>query len=200
MIRKEQGVRLSCIRYPGAVFMNCQVTMWRDGDIERISFSSASPCSACGPKSGVTRSVYPDYRSGIPWFMVGQKFQRIIECPLDRDYFHFWFHPGLGHYTWSHERNAQQIVGVGFPAGGNLHIAHKNVERYLADKHAVILEPAEKLEGCVQNFRASSDMGYVPSLSFCAGGRFFSAARNALIFLRLCHEYRRISSASESRV
>jgi len=51
---------------------------------------------ADGPKSAVTKTLYPDYRKSIPWFMVGQKFQNIIECPLDRDYFHFWFHPGLG--------------------------------------------------------------------------------------------------------
>ena len=33
------------------------------------------------------------------------------------DYFHFWFHPGLGHYTWSHARDGHQIVGVGFKRG-----------------------------------------------------------------------------------
>jgi len=116
---------------------------------------------ADGPKSAVTRSVYPQYQKNIPWFMVGQKFQKIIECPLSRDYFHFWFHPGLGHYTWSHERNGQQIVGVGFPAGGNLHRAHENVENYLEEKHGVKLEPAEKLEGCAQNFGPSLINRYV---------------------------------------
>jgi flavin-dependent dehydrogenase len=116
---------------------------------------------ADGPKSAVTRSIYPDYRKSIPWFMVGQKFQKIIECPLDRDYFHFWFHPGLGHYTWSHERNGQQIVGVGFPAGGNIHQAHEIVEKYLKKKHGVRLEPEERLEGCAQNFGPSIINRYI---------------------------------------
>lgn len=116
---------------------------------------------ADGPKSTVTKALYPGYHKSIPWFMVGQKFQKIIECPLDRDYFHFWFHPDLGHYTWSHERNGKQIVGVGFPSGGNLHKAHKNVERYLGEKHGVKLEPAERLEGCAQNFGPSLINRYV---------------------------------------
>ena len=126
-----------------------------------IHYKARFVIGADGPKSAVTRSIYPDYQKNIPWFMVGQKFQKIITCPLSRDYFHFWFHPGLGHYTWSHERNAQQIVGVGFPAGGNLHRAHENVEKYLAEKHGVILEPAEKLEGHAQNFGPSLINRYV---------------------------------------
>jgi flavin-dependent dehydrogenase len=126
-----------------------------------IRYRARFVIGADGPKSAVTRALYPDYQKSIPWFMVGQKFQKIIECPLDREYFHFWFHPGLGHYTWSHERNEQQIVGVGFPAGGNLHKAHGNVEKYLEEKHGVKLEPAEKLEGCAQNFGPSLINRYI---------------------------------------
>jgi len=137
------------------------VTVRAKKDCREVFYRARFVIGADGPKSGVTKSVYPDYRSTIPWFMVGQKFQRIIACPLDRDYFHFWFHPGLGHYTWSHERNNQQIVGVGFPAGGNLHRAHENVERYLEEKHGVKLEPAERLEGSAQNFGPSLINRYV---------------------------------------
>jgi flavin-dependent dehydrogenase len=96
---------------------------------------------ADGPKSAVTRSLYPDYQKNIPWFMVGQKFQKIIECHLDREYFHFWFHPGLGHYTWSHERNRQQIVVLVFrrrqPSRGPC--GWKSTGEF----HGVKLEPAE---------------------------------------------------------
>ena len=70
---------------------------------------------ADGPDSRVVRAVYPNYTKQIPWFLVGQKFHEIVDCPLDPDYFHFWFHPNLGHYTWSHARDGRQIVGVGFP-------------------------------------------------------------------------------------
>ena len=130
-------------------------------DSRELRYRARFVIGADGPKSAVTRALYPDYQKSIPWFMVGQKFQKIIECPLDREYFHFWFHPGLGHYTWSHERNEQQIVGVGFPAGGNLHKAHENVEKYLEIKHGVKLEPAERLEGCAQNFGPSLINRYV---------------------------------------
>jgi flavin-dependent dehydrogenase len=126
-----------------------------------VLYSARFVIGADGPKSAVTRALYPDYQKSIPWFMVGQKFQKIIECPLDREYFHFWFHPGLGHYTWSHERNRQQIVGVGFPAGGNLHKAHEKVEKYLEEFHGVKLEPAERLEGCCQNFGPSLINRYI---------------------------------------
>lgn len=126
-----------------------------------VRYSARFVIGADGPKSAVTKALYPDYRKSIPWFMVGQKFQKIIACPLDSDYFHFWFHPGLGHYTWSHERNKKQIVGVGFPSGANLHRAHENVERYLKEKHGVRLEPAERLEGLAQNFGPSLINRYV---------------------------------------
>ena len=55
----------------------------------------------------------------------------------------------------------QQIVGVGFPAGGNLHKAHENVEKYLEEKHGVRLEPAERLEGLAQNFGPSLINRYI---------------------------------------
>jgi menaquinone-9 beta-reductase len=126
-----------------------------------ICYEARFVIGADGPRSAVTRALYPDYQKSIPWFMVGQKFQKIIECPLDSKYFHFWFHPDLGHYTWSHERNSQQIVGVGFPLGRNLHKAHENVENYLEKKHGVKLEPAERLEGCAQNFGPSLINRYI---------------------------------------
>ena len=159
---KQSGVAV----HDGTTFLGLQdrgkdviVRARREG--REVSYHARFVIGADGPKSAVTRSLYPDYRKSIPWFMVGQKFQKIIECPLDRDYFHFWFHPGLGHYTWSHERNNQQIVGVGFPAGGNLHKAHENVEKYLEEKHGVRLEPADRLEGVAQNFGPSLINRYI---------------------------------------
>ncbi|MDP1985250.1 MAG: FAD-dependent monooxygenase, partial [Sulfuritalea sp.] len=127
-----------------------------------IRYSARFVIGADGPKSAVTRSLYPDYQKNIPWFMVGQKFQKIIECPLDRDYFHFWFHPGLGHYTWSHARDGRQIVGVGFKRGDNFARKHQVVEQYLRDKHGVQLKPADDdHEGCAENFGPSLINRYV---------------------------------------
>lgn len=135
------------------------ITAKKDGD--EIRYKARFVVGADGPKSRVRHSVYPDYNKRIPWFMVGQKFQAVIECPLDDDYFHFWFHPELGHYTWSHARNGRQILGVGFPLGGNLHRYHANVEEYLRNKHGVKLEKAEELEGCSHNFGPSLINRYV---------------------------------------
>lgn len=116
---------------------------------------------ADGPSSLVTRAVYPDYPKQIPWFFVGQKFHDIVDCPLDPAYFHFWFHPELGHYTWSHARDGRQIVGVGFKRGDNFDARHRKVKRYLEDVHQVRLAGHEDEEGCAENFGPSLIDRYV---------------------------------------
>ena len=116
---------------------------------------------ADGPSSPVIRAILPEHPKRIPWFFVGQKFHPIESCPLDPDYFHFWFHPQLGHYTWSHGRDGKQIVGVGFDAGGSFHDTHQRVVNYFRDKHAVHLAPADDHEGCVENFGLSLINRYV---------------------------------------
>ncbi len=116
---------------------------------------------ADGPGMGVVRAVYPDYPGSIPWFVVGQKFHKIIECPLSEEYFHFWFHPALGHYTWSHARDGRQIVGVGFLKGDNFDRRHQRVVDYLAGKHHVRLAPAEDPEAVAANFGPSLINRYV---------------------------------------
>ncbi|GMQ96828.1 MAG: geranylgeranyl reductase family protein [Gammaproteobacteria bacterium] len=117
---------------------------------------------ADGPSSPVRKAVYPEYNQQIPWFFVGQKFHEIIECPLDRDYFHFWLHPELGHYTWSHNRDGRQIVGVGFKRGDNFNARHEHVAAYLEEKHGVKLKPADPdHEGCAENFGPSLINRYI---------------------------------------
>lgn len=128
---------------------------------EPLEYRARQVIGADGPSSLVIRSIYPDYPQSIPWFFVGQKFHDIIDCPLDPDYFHFWFHPGLGHYTWSHARDGRQIVGVGFKRGDNFAKKHENVVRYLAEKHGVRLQPHTEDEGCGENFGPSLINRYV---------------------------------------
>jgi len=129
---------------------------------EPVEYRARRVIGADGPSSLVTRALYPDYPQSIPWFFVGQKFHRIIECPLDPQYFHFWFHPSLGHYTWSHARDGRQIVGVGFKRGDNFARKHRTVVDYLADKHGVRLEPEDDDdEGCGENFGPSLINRYV---------------------------------------
>lgn len=117
---------------------------------------------ADGPSSAVRKMVYPEYNKKIPWFFVGQKFHEIIDCPLDEEYFHFWFNPKLGHYTWSHARDGRQIVGVGYKRGDNFQRRHEYVKSYLEDKHGVKLKPADPdHEGCAENFGPSLINNYV---------------------------------------
>lgn len=128
---------------------------------EPVEYRARKVIGADGPSSLVIRSIYPDYPQSIPWFFVGQKFHDIIDCPLDPEYFHFWFHPGLGHYTWSHARDGRQIVGVGFKRGDNFAKKHENVVNYLAEKHGVRLQPHTEDEGCGENFGPSLINRYV---------------------------------------
>lgn len=118
---------------------------------------------ADGPSSPVLRAVYGDTYKLSPMFFVGQKFHKILDCPLDPQYFHFWFHPELGKYVWSHARDGQQIVGVGFEVGQNFDQAHLKVKQYLEDKHGVKLEEAthSQSEGCMENFGPSLINKYV---------------------------------------
>jgi len=126
-----------------------------------VTFRARWVVGADGPTSQVVKAVYPGYQKEIPWFMVGQKFHDIVRCPLDTQYFHFWFHPGLGHYTWSHARDGRQIVGVGFDVGHNFDEAHANVVKYLERRHGVELGPAQDSEGCGENFGLSLINRYV---------------------------------------
>jgi len=126
-----------------------------------VSYRARTVIGADGPSSLVIRSIYPDYPKQIPWFFVGQKFHDIVACPLDQDYFHFWFHPALGHYTWSHARDGQQIVGVGFKRGDNFDERHRNVVGYLREKHGVHLSEHTRHEGCAENFGPSLINRYV---------------------------------------
>jgi flavin-dependent dehydrogenase len=128
---------------------------------EPVEYRARQVIGADGPSSLVIRSIYPNYPKQIPWFFVGQKFHEIIDCPLDTEYFHFWFHPGLGHYTWSHARDGRQIVGVGFKRGDNFAKKHENVVSYLHDKHGVKLQAHSEDEGCAENFGPSLINRYV---------------------------------------
>ncbi|MCK9388643.1 MAG: NAD(P)/FAD-dependent oxidoreductase [Sulfuritalea sp.] len=129
---------------------------------EPVTYRARQVIGADGPSSHVVRAIYPDYPKQIPWFFVGQKFHDIIDCPLSPDYFHFWFHPGLGHYTWSHARDGRQIVGVGFKRGDNFARKHEVVQKYLEDRHGVRLQPpADDHEGCGENFGPSLINRYV---------------------------------------
>ena len=126
-----------------------------------VAYKARTVIGADGPSSLVIRAIYPDYPKQIPWFFVGQKFHDIEDCPLDPQYFHFWFHPELGHYTWSHARDGRQIVGVGFKRGDNFDARHRNVVRYLREKHAVKLSEHTSHEGCAENFGPSLINTYV---------------------------------------
>jgi flavin-dependent dehydrogenase len=128
---------------------------------EPVEYRARTVIGADGPSSLVIRAIYPDYPQTLPWFFVGQKFHEIVDCPLSPDYFHFWFHPELGHYTWSHARDGRQIVGVGFKRGDNFAKKHENVVRYLDEKHGVKLGPPLDDEGCAENFGPSLINRYV---------------------------------------
>ena len=73
-----------------------EVATRKKGD-DTLNLRARYVIGADGPSSAVRKFVYPEYTKQIPWFVVGQKFHEIVDCPLDDDYVHFWFHPELGH-------------------------------------------------------------------------------------------------------
>ena len=130
-------------------------------DEQPVNYRARFVIGADGPRLAVARAVYPDYARNIHWFVVGQKFHPIVDCPLDERYFHFWFNAELGHYTWSHARDGRQIVGVGFLKGGIFDVRHQRVVRYLEDKHNVKLGPPESPEIVTANFGPSLINRYI---------------------------------------
>ncbi len=130
-------------------------------DKEDVRYRARIVIGADGPNSQVVRCLYPGYRQSINWFTVRQYLHEIIECPLDKRYFHFWFHPGLGYYTWSHERNGRQIVGVGYKAGEDLSPRHQQTIEYLEKHYGVKLKPTDDKETVVNNFGLSLINRYV---------------------------------------
>ena len=128
---------------------------------EEIRYRARTVIGADGPYSRVIRSIYPGYDKQVPWFIVGQRFHDIIECPLSDEYFHFWFHPDLGHYTWRHARDGQQIVGVVFLKGDSFNRRHQRIIRYLNEKHNVKLAPCNGGDACLENFGISLTNRYV---------------------------------------
>jgi flavin-dependent dehydrogenase len=128
---------------------------------EDVAYRARFLIGADGPNSAVVRAAYPGYRQRIRWFMVKQHLHEIIECPLDSRYFHFWFHPDLGYYTWSHLRGGRQIVGVGYEAGENLEARHAKVLQYLHARHGVRLGEFNGRESSVNNFGLSLTNRYV---------------------------------------
>ena len=148
-------------RMTGLEDRGTHVEVFARRDKEEVKYKARFVIGADGPNSHVVRSLYPGYRKSIPWFAVKQFFHEIIDCPLDREYFHFWFNPLLGFYTWSHERNGGQILGVGYDASDNLNVRHDKVISYMEDKHGVKLKPTEDREGSVNNFGLSLINRYV---------------------------------------
>lgn len=128
---------------------------------EPVRFRAKHVVGADGPISAVVRALHPEWSAQVPWFMVGQKFHEIVRCPLSPDYFHFWFHPKLGYYTWSHARDGRQIVGAGFEKGGNFNDAHAQVTGYLKENHDVELGPGLDVEASPENFGLSLINRYV---------------------------------------
>jgi flavin-dependent dehydrogenase len=130
-------------------------------DKQDIRYRARLVIGADGPNSQVVRCLYPGYKQSMPWFMVRQHLHEIDDCPLDPEYFHFWFHPELGYYTWSHERNGRQILGVGYETGENLERRHQRTLEYLQKNYGVKLKPTDDRESSINNFGLSLINRYV---------------------------------------
>ena len=111
------------MRFLSATDQGTHVDVVASNGQEESHYRARYVIGADGPNSKVVSTLYPGYRDRIKWFTVKQHLHEIIDCPLDPEYFHYWFHPELGYYTWSHLRNGRQIVGVGYEANDDFAVA-----------------------------------------------------------------------------
>jgi flavin-dependent dehydrogenase len=149
------------MRFLSAVDHGSHVDVVAGNGREERRYHARYVIGADGPNSKVVTTLYPAYRDRITWFTVKQHLHEIIDCPLDREYFHYWFNPELGYYTWSHLRNGKQIVGVGYEANDDFSARHANALRYLEERHGVRLGPCVSREASVNNFGLSLINRYV---------------------------------------
>lgn len=149
------------MRFLSATDQGSHVDIVASNGEEEAHYRARFLIGADGPNSQVVRTLYPGYREKITWFTVKQHLHEIIECALDPEYFHYWFHPELGYYTWSHLRNGRQIVGVGYEANDDLTARHAKALRYLEEHHHVRLGPCILREASVNNFGLSLINRYV---------------------------------------
>ncbi len=149
------------MRFLSATDQGAHVDIIASNGQEERRYRARYLIGADGPNSKVVSTLYPEYRDAITWFTVKQHLHEIIDCPLDPKYFHYWFHPGLGYYTWSHLRNGRQIIGVGYEADDDFSTRHAKALRYLEDRHAVKLGLCITRETSVNNFGLSLINRYV---------------------------------------
>jgi len=149
------------MRFLSAVDHGSHVDVTAGNGQEERRYRARYVIGADGPNSKVVSTLYPGYRDRIKWFTVRQHLHEIIDCPLDPEFFHYWFHPDLGYYTWSHLRNNRQIVGVGYEANDDFPARHAKALHYLEERHHVKLGPCLARESSVNNFGLSLINRYV---------------------------------------
>ena len=160
-IQRSGAVVHDDMRFLSAVDCGTHVEVTAGNGKEETHYRARYVIGADGPNSKVVTTLYPGYRDRIRWFTVKQHLHEIIDCPLDPEYFHCWFHPDLGYYTWSHQRNGKQIVGVGYEANDDFTVRHKKTLKYLEERHRVRLGACMERETSVNNFGLSLINRYV---------------------------------------
>lgn len=159
---KRSGVTVhDNMRFLSATDQGRHIDITASNGQEETRYRARYLIGADGPNSKVVSTLYPGYRDRIKWFTVKQHLHEIVDCPLDPEYFHYWFHPEIGYYTWSHLRNGRQIVGVGYEAGDDFAARHDKALRYLEERHNVKLGPCITREASVNNFGLSLINRYV---------------------------------------
>lgn len=160
-IQRSGAVVRDNMRFLSAVDHGTHVEVTAGNGHEEARYRARFVIGADGPNSKVVATLYPGYRDRIKWFTVKQHLHEIIDCPLDPEYFHYWFHPDLGYYTWSHRRNGRQIVGVGYEANDDFSVRHERTLTYLEERHGVRLGACSERETSVNNFGLSLINRYV---------------------------------------
>ena len=139
---------------------------------------AAHVVGADGGPSGVVRTLAPEIHRSVPWAVAYQCFYR-GSVDLEPGYFHTFFCPGMGVYTWLTFKDAFLLIGTAVLRGHKLKPYYPRLLAMLRKRFGLrIPERPEMIHGCLGN-------GMAPLHRFFLGRGRILVAGEAAGFLHM---------------